>query len=488
MGSCQALTTLQKYFDYESFRPGQLPIIQAILNKQDVLAILPTGGGKSICFQIPGLILPGTTLVISPLISLMQDQVQALKKRGIKACFLNSSLSKAEFNQRLKKLKKQAYKFVYVAPERLQSQQFKQVCQQIKISLIAIDEAHCISMWGHDFRPSYRLIIQFVNQLKPQPNIAAFTATATPQVQTDINDALQLNQPQIFIQSFQRKNLHLNIIKAKTRGFKQVCLLKLLKIHYNQPGIIYCATRHATQQLAQLINRLNFHQVLTQTQVKAYHGGLSNQQRKKVQDQFLKNKTKIICATNAFGMGVDKPDIRFVIHYQIPGNLENYYQEAGRGGRDQQPAHCYLLFFEPDLKIQLGLIKNSKPNRFQIRLTKLITMLNWAKLGTNSHSNQSCLEAKILEYFSGQDHVKHHCNRCQNCNHWSLQLTHQEKKFCQQLGQVSSQLSWQSLALAGLLECQSWSQLAQIPGINQQLIDKLDTNPESQNLFADNNL
>lgn len=401
--------TLLKYFGYQSFRPGQLDIVRTLLKKNDALIILPTGGGKSICFQVPGLIFPGVTLVISPLISLMKDQVDTLIKKNILATYLNSTLPEGELESRLREIRNLTYKFVYVAPERLQNEEFIQVCQNIPIDFVAIDEAHCVSMWGHDFRPSYKRIPVFFQKLSRRPIVAAFTATATHLVQNEISTFLQLQDPQKFTKSFLRDNLTLYNFLCSTQFEKEITLLRLIQKHRGESGIIYTSTRKKTEYLAQYINFL-FGNHLSGP-VLFYHGGMSSQKRAEVQEAFLNDKAQLIIATNAFGMGVDKSNIRYVIHYQIPGNLENYYQEAGRAGRDRHPAFCYLLSYPPDLSIQVELLKKSfaslSKQHQKIKIQKLKYMIAYAK-------NTDCLQKTILKYF-GENIFDDRCTQCSYC-------------------------------------------------------------------------
>lgn len=462
---------LQQYFGYSQFRFGQLEIIESILSGKDALVILPTGGGKSICFQIPGLMLPGLTLVISPLISLMKDQVDTLVKRGITATYLNSSLKKSELQARLKGISLLEYKFVYIAPERLQSTQFIQICQSLYISLAAIDEAHCISMWGHDFRPSYQQIAAFVAQLSPRPTMAAFTATATLKTRNEIITLSKLHYPQVFINSFRRDNLSLNIISCQTETGKLLSLLRLLKSHPKQSGIIYVSTRSTAQHLVVLLTLLDFKQ--SSYSLRCYHGGMSTVDRTEVQELFINNQVEIIIATNAFGMGVDKSNVRFVIHYHVPGNLENYYQEAGRAGRDGKLSQCYLLYYPPDVNLQLNFIHGSDiqktDQRKKFELHKLKAMLNYS-------TTRQCRQQIILDYF-GEQHSLTRCGICDVCLSFKLHLSAREKKQAYDLQKLREKLAKKNnlhpteimtknvLQFIALLEPQKRDDFLAIPGI-----------------------
>ncbi len=460
---------LKKYFGYQQFRTNQQAIITAILQNKDMLAIQPTGSGKSLCFQIPALCLPGTTVVISPLISLMADQVSTLQKKGIKATFLNSSLQSQELSARLERLANQYYQLLYVAPERLFSSTFRKAIAKIKIPLVAIDEAHCASLWGHDFRPHYLSIKQFANEIEPRPTVAAFTATANNKIKQDLTKVLGLNQPQIFTQSLVRTNLNLNVINCPSQAAKQLAIIKILKKHQpnNHSGLIYTTTRKSTHIVANLIKQLNFNQQLTARTPLVYHGGLSDKQRAQTQQKFLDNDNQIICATNAFGMGIDKANIRFVIHYQIPANIENYYQEVGRAGRDGQTSHCYLLFHRPDIAIHHYLINNSKNNNRQlIKENKLKQMINFA-------TEAGCLSQKISTYFDQSLPTLDCC--CSHClpNEMILDESEEQRLFSLNKHQILSKLPQQTRLLLAILNPTSFKQLSAIPGIGQGLLQKL---------------
>jgi len=391
---------LKQYFGYDQFREGQAFLIDQILEGHDVLGIMPTGAGKSLCFQVPALLFEGITLVISPLISLMQDQTQALNQMGISAAFLNSSLTSDDYNLILHQIKQNSYKILYVAPERLLTTNFLEVSQQLSIKMITIDEAHCISHWGQDFRPSYLKISTFINSLKNRPIISAFTATATALVREDIIQALHLNNPQILITGFNRKNLYFEVQKPKD---KFATLLKLLDEQSEKSGIIYCSTRKTVEKIYEDLKELNF-------SVTLYHAGLSNQVRKENQEYFIFDRKQIMIATNAFGMGIDKSNVAFVIHYNMPKSLEHYYQEAGRAGRDGEPAKCILLYSAKDVEINKFLIENNENND---SLTKEQDYERLKQITFYCNTND-CLREFILNYFG--EKTSHFCGACYNCN------------------------------------------------------------------------
>lgn len=461
--------TLQKYFGYGNFREGQLEIIQAIIHKKPTLAILHTGGGKSICFQIPGLIFPGITIVISPLISLMKDQVDQLRHRHIPATYINSTLEKKEIQNRYQQITENSYKFVYVAPERLNSLQFIKLCQNIEISFIAVDEAHCISMWGHDFRPSYLNIMNFVHKLKLKTKlaIAAFTATATPQVRADIISQLQLQEPQIFLNTFKRDNLSFWVIPCLDSFNQELALFIILKKHISQAGIIYTTTRLKAEYLTRLIK----HYWGQDFPIAAYHAGLEKELRAQTQDDFIKNKLHMIVATNAFGMGVDKPNVRWVIHYQMPGSIENYYQEAGRAGRDKKPANCYLLSNPADVKIQYEFICHTHPDkkhpRHKHQLQQLKKLIGYAQA---TH----CRQQFLLEYFGEKSTT---CGECDTCTHQKLTLSAADKEYYQRLVSIQKEnqeliFTRKLLLLLSLHHPQTVQEYLKIPGIGAGWVEK----------------
>jgi len=389
---------LKQYYGYLSFKEGQRQIIESILKGSDTLGIMPTGGGKSICYQIPALLLPGITIVISPLISLMKDQVDALQVLGIPAIFINSSLTAKEVGERLLNARRGQYKLLYIAPERLESPRFLAMLASLTISLVAVDEAHCVSQWGHDFRPSYLAIASMLQEIKIRPVVAAFTATATHEVRQDIVSHLELNNPDIYITGFNRPNLSFTIVRGEN---KQDFLQHYVQGHPHQAGIIYAATRKDVDRLCAFLQKRGAAAV-------RYHAGLSDQERRTNQEQFLYDDIGVMVASNAFGMGIDKSNVRYVIHYNMPKNIEAYYQEAGRAGRDGEPGECILLFSPQDIHIQKFFIEQSTltPERQANEYHKLQAIVDYC------HTS-GCLRNYILNYFGEQ--TSKNCGNCSTC-------------------------------------------------------------------------
>lgn len=394
-----SLTILREYFGYESFRPGQNDTIQHVLHNNNTLAVMPTGSGKSLCFQIPALTMEGTAIIISPLISLMKDQVDALQALGVAATYINSSLTPAEQRDRLEQMKQGAYTFVYVAPERFNSSYFLQAVNRIQLSLIAFDEAHCISQWGHDFRPSYRSIVPTLYHLTNLPVIVALTATATEEVIADIQQLLAIHRSHVVKTGFERANLSFHVIKGRDKlSYVQEFLVE----RKQQSGIIYTATRKQTDTLHDRLHKQGY-------KVEKYHAGLSERDRQEAQSRFIHDEATIMIATNAFGMGIDKSNVRYVIHYAMPMNIESYYQEAGRAGRDGEPSDCIMLFSPQDTQLQKFLIEQSDLDEVaeQNEYRKLQAMMNYC-------FTHRCLTNYILEYFSDEA-IESNCGRCSNC-------------------------------------------------------------------------
>ncbi|MDX6043191.1 DNA helicase RecQ [Bacillus paranthracis] len=393
----KAQELLASYFGYSSFRRGQDETIKNVLDGKDTVCIMPTGGGKSICYQIPALVFEGTTLVISPLISLMKDQVDTLVQNGISATYINSSISITEANQRIQLAKQGHYKLLYVAPERLDSMEFVDQLIDMKIPMIAIDEAHCISQWGHDFRPSYLHIHRILDYLPEKPLVLALTATATPQVRDDICNTLGINQENPIMTTFERENLSFSVIKGQDRN---AYLADYIRQNQKESGIIYAATRKVVDQLYEDLMKAG-------VSVSKYHAGMSDNDRNEQQELFLRDEVSVMVATSAFGMGIDKSNIRYVIHYQLPKNMESYYQEAGRAGRDGLDSACILLYSSQDVQVQRFLIDQSTgESRFSNELEKLQNMTDYC------HTEQ-CLQSFILQYFG--EEPKEDCGRCGNC-------------------------------------------------------------------------
>ena len=399
-------TVLKEYFGHSEFRPGQDMVVDAILERRDALCVMPTGAGKSVCYQVPALMFEGVTLVISPLISLMKDQVNALTQNGIRAAYLNSSLTLAQYTKVISNIKSGAYKIIYVAPERLAVPDFLDACRSLKVDLIAVDEAHCISHWGQDFRPSYLRISEFVNSLGYRPVIAAFTATATAEVKDDIEYSLELNSPLRMTTGFDRPNLRFDVIRTKKK-FEQ--LLEILKRHTDDSGIIYCATRKTVEELGEKLNANGF-------SATTYHAGLEDEVRKQNQEDFVYDRKSIMVATNAFGMGIDKSNVAYVIHFNMPMDIESYYQEAGRAGRDGTSAECILLYSPADVHTNQFLIEHSDPNPdLTLEQQELLKDRDYDRLKqmTFYATTNTCLRSYILDYFGEKS--ASYCGNCSNC-------------------------------------------------------------------------
>lgn len=394
----KSLYALKKFYGYDNFRSGQLNIILNILNRKDVFCIMPTGAGKSICYQIPALILQGITIVISPLISLMKDQVDSLNENGISAAYINSTQSIEEIKDILKEASLGLHKLIYIAPERLESKVFIHMIRNLNISQVAVDEAHCVSEWGHDFRKSYRYIKPFIDSLSNRPVLSAFTGTATEEVKNDSMKLLGLNNPYIFIGNINRENLSINIFKEedKLEGIRDI-----IKIHEEESGIIYCLSRNEVEQLYRYLREYGY-------SVDMYHGGMGDREKEISQENFLFERSNIMIATNAFGMGIDKSNVRYIIHCTIPKNLESYYQEIGRGGRDGAGCDCYLFYNREDIRrVEFIINKGSNFNRREIALRKLQSMIDFCE-------EDRCYRKNLLSYFD-KNWNREYCNNCSNC-------------------------------------------------------------------------
>lgn len=397
---------LKKYFGYDDFREGQETLIDSIVSGRDTLGIMPTGAGKSICYQVPALLLSGITLVISPLISLMKDQVQALNQAGIHAAFINSSLSENQISKALRLAAGGQYKIIYVAPERLETHEFLAFAQRVDISMITVDEAHCISQWGQDFRPSYLKIVQFIKQIRKRPVISAFTATATENVKEDIICVLGLINPDVLVTGFDRQNLYFAVETPKK---KDTYVTNYIARHASESGIIYCATRKNVDKLYQKLTEENI-------AVTKYHAGLTGEERRQNQEDFIYDKNPVMVATNAFGMGIDKSNVRYVIHYNMPQSMENYYQEAGRAGRDGEKAECILLYSGQDVMINRFLLDNKEQNaEYTKEETDALRERDEERLRAMTYycMTTGCLREYILRYFGEKRNAP--CGNCLNC-------------------------------------------------------------------------
>jgi len=408
-----ALEALKRYFGYDGFRGGQEALINGILAGKDVLGIMPTGAGKSICFQVPALMMDGIALVVSPLISLMKDQVNALTKSGIPAAYINTSLTQGQIDKALRNAVNGAYKLIYVAPERLPTSEFLTFARSVNISMLAVDEAHCISQWGQDFRPSYTRIPEFAARLPKRPVVSAFTATATPKVRRDILTLLNLRNPQILVAGFDRKNLYLGARKPKN---KYEALTEFLKEREGRSGIVYCGTRSYVETICKRLRADGY-------SVSRYHAGLPDKERHDNQDDFLRDRVKIMIATNAFGMGIDKSNVSFVLHLNMPKDIESYYQEAGRAGRDGEPAECVLFYSDRDIRMNAWLLENEKesryPNREMERRLKERSRERMREMISYS-TTTGCLRGFILKYFGENPPEK--CGNCDRCNNVAVTI------------------------------------------------------------------
>lgn len=400
------LSVLKDYFGHDSFRDGQEQIVDALLDGRDALCIMPTGAGKSMCYQIPALLFDGVTIVVSPLISLMKDQVGSLVQSGVPAAYINSSLSYPQFLRVLSNVEHGKYKIIYVAPERLLTDGFLDTCKKIKISMVAVDEAHCVSQWGQDFRPSYLKIISFIKSLDNRPIVGAFTATATNDVKEDIKKILRLENPFEITTGFDRPDLFFGVIKSSSKDEK---LIDLIRERGDRSGIVYCATRKNVESVCELLCDNGF-------SATRYHAGLDEYERRKNQEDFVFDRKNIMVATNAFGMGIDKSNVTYVIHYNMPKNIESYYQEAGRAGRDGGEADCILLYSPKDVRLNRFMIENSEGNdELTIEENEQIRERDFERLKhmTFYSTTNDCLRGFILRYFGGDK--KAYCGKCSNC-------------------------------------------------------------------------
>ena len=467
-----ASQVLKQYFGYDSFRKGQSDIIEAILQGQDALAIMPTGAGKSVCYQVPAMLLSGITIVISPLISLMQDQVKSLNEAGINAAYINSTLSEQQMYKALDYAAQGKYKIIYVAPERLETMSFMTFAQKADISMVTIDEAHCISQWGQDFRPSYLKIVDFIDSLPERPVVSAFTATATSEVKTDIECILKLKSPKLVVTGFDRKNLYYSVEHLSGKK-KDAYIAAYIKEHMDESGIIYCATRKNVDKLYDEFSSLGI-------SVTKYHAGLDNETRKQNQDDFIYDRVQVVIATNAFGMGIDKSNVRYVIHYNMPQSMENYYQEAGRAGRDGGESQCILLFSAQDVIIDKFLLDSKEfegvedEDRSVIRerdLHRLHTMQMYCK-------TTECLRNYILSYFG--EKTGEPCGNCGNCNneYEQIDMTADAKWVINCLAETHGRFGL-SIVLGTLLGAKR-ARLKEVGALNYKSYGKLSNRKEAE--------
>ena len=456
----QALKIL---FGYDSFRAGQKSVIDSILAGRDAFAVMPTGAGKSVCYQIPAVLLPGITLVISPLISLMQDQVKALNEAGVQAAFINSSLSEKDYNETIRKARQGTYKIIYIAPERLVTEGFLALAKSVPVSMVTVDEAHCISQWGQDFRPSYMKIVEFVKTLEKRPIISAFTATATETVREDIICTLGLQNPFTLVNGFDRENLFFQVDKPKN---KEQYILKYISGHSGDSGIIYCATRKNVDNIYELLKGKGI-------SVGKYHAGMSAVERKKMQDDFVFDYTSIVVATNAFGMGIDKSNVRFVIHYNMPQSMENYYQEAGRAGRDGEDSQCIMLFSAQDVIIDKFLLDKKEFEGVEYEDIDVIKQRDLHRLYVMEGycKTTGCLRNYILNYFG--ENVTGVCGNCGNCNseYEEIDMTAQAKWVINCIAETKGRFG-QGIVIGTLLGADR-ARLKEVGAVNYKSYGKL---------------
>ena len=467
-----ASQVLKQYFGYDSFRKGQSDIIEAILQGHDALAIMPTGAGKSVCYQVPALLLPGITIVISPLISLMQDQVKSLNEAGINAAYINSALSESQMYKALDYAANGKYKIVYVAPERLETMSFMTFAKKADISMVTIDEAHCISQWGQDFRPSYLKIVDFIDSLSKRPVVSAFTATATSEVKTDIECILKLKDPRIVVTGFDRKNLYYSVEHLSGKK-KDAYIAGYIKEHMDESGIIYCATRKNVDKLYDELGSLGI-------SVTKYHAGLDNETRKQNQDDFIYDRVQVVIATNAFGMGIDKSNVRYVIHYNMPQSMENYYQEAGRAGRDGGESQCIMLFSAQDVIIDKFLLDSKEFEGVEDEDRSIIKERDLHRLHTMEMycKTTECLRNYILSYFG--EKTGEPCGNCGNCNneYEQIDMTADAKWVINCLAETHGRFGL-SIVLGTLLGAKR-ARLKEVGALNYKSYGKLSDRKEAE--------
>ena len=418
-----AKQVLRDVFGYAGFRPGQESVIAAILRGRDVMAVMPTGAGKSLCYQVPALVLEGITLVVSPLISLMRDQVGSLIQNGVRAAYLNSSLTSRQYALALDNARRGVYRIIYVAPERLLTEGFLDFAMHVKIAQVVVDEAHCVSQWGQDFRPGYLNIAPFIARLPVRPRVSAFTATATQSVRKDIARLLELQNPHAVTTGFDRPNLYFEV---RREGNRDLALLRFLGEHRGQSGIVYCGTRKSVEEVAGMLVEHGIDAV-------GYHAGMGDEERQRAQEDFVSDRAPVIVATNAFGMGIDKSNVSFVVHYQMPKDLESYYQEAGRAGRDGEEATCCLLYQPADVRLNLFLIEHAQDNDKLDAQTQQVVMeraKERLKQMTYYATGSGCLRARILTYF-GEKPARPACGNCSGCL-----MQAQERDVTREVGRI----------------------------------------------------